>query len=207
MIRRMSNSSMLACTDTQLPGVRVLVPRAFEDGRGVFMESYNRRSYEAVGICHTFVQDNFSRSCQYVIRGLHYQVHHQQAKLVLVTRGEIFDVAVDIRRGSPTFGRWVGEVLSAENHRIMFIPEGFAHGFCVCSPEAEVLYKCSDYYTPDAERGIAWNDPQLGIVWLLPAGTAPMLSDRDRRFAGLADRPVADLPVFRKEGSGFGGQD
>ena len=188
---------MLACIDKELEGVRVVMPRAFEDGRGVFMEAYNRRNYEAIGIGDTFVQDNFSRSCQHVVRGLHYQIHHPQAKLVWVLRGEIFDVAVDIRRGSPTFGRWVGEHLSAENHRIMFIPEGFAHGFCVHSPEAEVLYKCSDYYTPDAERGVAWNDPQIGIAWPLPEGTAPMLSDRDRRYAALADRPAGDLPVWR----------
>lgn len=188
---------MLTCADTSLPGVRVLAPRAFEDPRGVFFEAYNRRSFEAVGVRHTFVQDNFSRSCQFVVRGLHYQVHNQQAKLVWVARGAIFDVAVDIRRGSPTFGRWVGEALSAENHRMMLIPEGFAHGFCVTSPEAEVLYKCTDYYTPDAERGVVWDDPQLGIAWPLPAGTAPILSDRDRRYATLAGRPAEDLPEWQ----------
>ncbi len=199
MIPPMSGSAMLACSDTKLPGVRVLVPRAFGDSRGSFLESYNRRTYEAVGIRHNFVQDNFSRSCQHVIRGLHYQVHHQQAKLVWVTRGEIFDVAVDIRRNSPTFGHWVGELLSADNRKILFIPEGYAHGFCVCSPEAEVLYKCSDYYTPDAERGVVWNDPQIAIAWPLPAGTPPLLSDRDRCHANLADRPEEDLPVWQEK--------
>lgn len=188
---------MLTCIDKNLDGVRVLVPHAFEDGRGAFMESYSRRSYEAVGIDQNFVQDNFSRSCQYVVRGLHYQIHHAQAKLVWAVRGEIFDVAVDIRRGSPTFGHWVGETLNAANHRIMFVPEGFAHGFCVLSPEADVLYKCTDYYTPDAERGIAWNDPQIGIAWPLPAGAPPMLSGRDSRHALLANRPPEDLPVWR----------
>lgn len=146
--------------ETEIPGVCVLVPRLFGDRRGFFMETYHARVLADLGITCPFVQDNHSRSAGPVLRGLHYQLGQPQAKLVRVVRGEIYDVAVDIRRGSPTFGHWAAERLSEENKRILFIPEGMAHGFFVCSPVAEVLYKASNYYAPAEERGIIWNDPR-----------------------------------------------
>jgi len=169
---------------TRLPGVLIIEPRVFQDARGFFFESYNRRDYVAQGITDIFVQDNHSRSVRGTLRGLHYQVAPGQAKLVRVVEGEAFDVAVDIRQGSPTFGQWEGVVLSAENHRQVYIPVGFAHGFCVTSEVAQFLYKCSNYYDPAAERGIAWDDPDLAISW---PTEAPILSERDRRHPRLAD--------------------
>jgi dTDP-4-dehydrorhamnose 3,5-epimerase len=169
-------------TPLRIPAVVLLEPRVFGDERGFFFESFNQARFELlVGRKVSFVQDNHSRSAQNVLRGLHYQVAQAQGKLVRVTAGEVFDVAVDLRRTSPTFGQWVGEVLSAENKRQLWIPEGFAHGFAVRSPSAEVLYKTTDYWAPSHERCIAWNDPAIGIEWGL-AGE-PMLSPKDR--AGL----------------------
>lgn len=172
-----------------LPGVRLLEPRVFGDARGFFLESYNRKAFEGeVGRSIDFVQDNHSLSARHVLRGLHYQLPCPQAKLVRVIRGEIFDVAVDLRRGSPSFGRWVGELLSAGNRRQLFLPEGLAHGFLVLSDEAEVLYKASDYYHPEAERCIRWDDPELAIAWPL-GGAAPIVSAKDAAGMALRDAP------------------
>lgn len=179
---------------TAIEGVFVLEPKVFGDARGFFMESYNRRAFrEATGLDIDFAQDNHSRSRKGVLRGLHYQIQQPQGKLVRVTSGAVFDVAVDIRRGSPTFGRWVGVELSADNHRQLWVPPGMAHGFVVLSESADFLYKTTDYYAPQFERSIAWNDPTIGIDWPLAAhGIAePLLSDKDR--AGL---PLAQAEVF-----------
>ena len=178
-----------------LAGVKLLAPRVIEDGRGFFMESYNRRQFAEVGITHDFVQDNHSRSSRGVLRGLHYQLGHAQAKLVRVTRGRVFDVVVDIRRGSPTFGRWAGAELSEENHLCLFATEGFAHGFLVLSDIADFQYKCSDFYSAPDERGLPWNDPRIGIEWPLD-GHDPLLSERDRGWRSLAEVSNDDLPVY-----------
>jgi dTDP-4-dehydrorhamnose 3,5-epimerase len=163
-----------------LEGVFLLEPRLFEDARGYFFESFNQRAFQAAtGIDCSFVQDNHSLSRRGVLRGLHFQVRQAQGKLVRVSRGEIFDVAVDLRRSSPRFGQWTGALLSADNRRQMWVPPGFAHGFLTLSDEAEVLYKTTDYYAPEHERSLRWNDPQLAIDWPLAAGTAPLLSDKD----------------------------
>jgi dTDP-4-dehydrorhamnose 3,5-epimerase len=180
---------------TAIPDVVLLEPRVFGDARGFFFESFNRRDLEAaLRRPLDFVQDNHSLSARGVLRGLHYQLPMPQAKLVRVTRGEVFDVAVDLRRGSPTFGRWTSEVLSAANKRQMWIPEGFAHGFLVVSPEAEVQYKTTEYWHPEHERCIRWDDPDLAIPWPL-AGGPPTVSAKD--VAGSAFRAAA---VF--DGSG-----
>ena len=178
---------------TALPDVWILEPKVFEDPRGWFYESYREDRLRDLGITERFVQDNQSFSRRDVLRGLHYQVGRPQAKLLRVIQGEVFDVAVDLRRKSPTFGKWAGEALSGSNRRQMYVPEGFAHGFLVLSETAEILYKCSDVYVPKEERGVAWNDPQVGIVWPLN-GRAPVLSDKDLRLPKLADLPAADFP-------------
>ena len=178
---------------TSLPGVLTITPRVFPDDRGFFMEIYHRQKYAERSIGCTFVQDNHSHSCRGTLRGLHYQLEHPQGKLVWVVRGEILDVAVDIRRGSPTFGQWVSQVLSTGNHAQLFVPEGFAHGFCVLSEEADVLYKCTDFYVPEDDHGLAWNDPELGIDWPIPR---PLLSPKDRSLPHLRDIPPAKLPRF-----------
>ena len=170
--------------ETELPGVLLVEPTFYGDARGFFYESYNYRRYRDHGIGDRFIQDNHSRSDEGVVRGLHYQAAPGQAKLVRVAVGEVYDVAVDIRWGSPTFGQWVGVVLSAENRRQLYIPVGFAHGFCVTSQVAEFLYKVTSYYSPQDERGIAFDDPDLAITW---PTDAPVLSERDRRHPRLAD--------------------
>ena len=177
---------------TELPGVLLLEPKLFGDARGWFMESYNERAFEqATGLKPAFVQDNHSRSARGVLRGLHYQVRNAQAKLVRVTAGEVFDVAVDVRRGSATFGRWAGARLSADNHLQMWVPEGFAHGYLVLSDFAELQYKTTDFYAPAHERGIAWDDPELAIQWPLPAGMrAPVLSAKDQAAPRLRQAEV-----------------
>jgi len=175
---------MMRAIATELPGVLIVEPDVFEDARGFFFESYSLKKYAALGITDAFVQDNHSLSARGTLRGLHYQTAPGQAKLVRVTRGAVLDVAVDIRWGSPTFGRWVGVELSAENRRQLYIPVGFAHGFCVTSDTAEFLYKCSSYYAPALERGIAWDDPDLAIAWPV---TDPVLSERDRVHPRLRD--------------------
>ena len=168
-------------TTTPIEGVLVLEPKVFGDARGFFFESFNARDFErATGVQRTFVQDNHSKSSQGVLRGLHYQVQHAQGKLVRVTQGAVFDVAVDIRKDSPTFGAWFGLELSAENHKQLWIPEGLAHGFLVTSESAEFLYKTTDYYHPEFERSLLWNDPVLGIEWPLHLlATTPTLSAKD----------------------------
>jgi dTDP-4-dehydrorhamnose 3,5-epimerase len=171
-------------THCDIDDVLLLEPRVFGDTRGFFMESFNQRAFDAAtGLNLQFVQDNHSRSTRGVLRGLHYQAVQPQGKLVRVVAGAVFDVAVDIRRGSPTFGKWVGHELSAENNRQLWVPPGLAHGFLVLSDTADFLYKTTDYYAPEHERCIAWNDPTLAIDWPL-AGSAPSLSDKD--VAGLA---------------------
>jgi dTDP-4-dehydrorhamnose 3,5-epimerase len=176
---------------TELDPVWLLEPRVWEDRRGFFFEAYNQRAFAEIGITATFVQDNHSKSCRHTLRGMHYQAPPRaQAKLVRVIAGEVLDVAVDLRRSSPTFGRWVGVYLSAANRQLLFIPKGFAHGFCVVSETAEVIYKCTDFYAPEAERGFAWNDPAVDIQW--PTVT-PTLSDRDQRHPPFASLPP-DFP-------------
>jgi len=181
--------------ETELPGVVLLEPRVHGDHRGFFLESYNQRTFAELGIHHRFVQDNHSRSVRGVLRGLHYQLRQPQAKLVRVTRGLVFDVAVDIRRGSPHFGRWTAAELSEDNRRMLFAPEGFAHGFLVLSEVAEFQYKCSDFYDPAGERGIAWNDPTIAVAWPLD-GLEPILSGRDLDWGTLGRMSDNDLPVF-----------
>ncbi|MBD2463111.1 dTDP-4-dehydrorhamnose 3,5-epimerase [Oscillatoria sp. FACHB-1407] len=174
---------------TVIPDVLVIEPRVFEDERGFFLESFNQSKFlERTGLNFTFVQDNHSRSTQHVLRGLHYQIQHPQGKLVRVVVGEILDVAVDIRRSSPTFGQWVSCVLSAENKRQLWVPPGMAHGFLVMSEVAEVLYKTTDYYAPQYERSIVWNDPDLAIAWNLT--TSPILSPKDKNAVPLKDAEV-----------------
>jgi dTDP-4-dehydrorhamnose 3,5-epimerase len=175
---------------TAIPEVLVIEPAVFGDARGFFFESWNRRAFgELVGRDVAFVQDNHSASARDVLRGLHYQVRQAQGKLVRVVAGEVFDVAVDLRRSSPTFGRWVGERLSAQNRRMMWVPEGFAHGFLVLSESAEFLYKTTDYYAPEHERTLLWNDPALAIRW--PLEGAPVLKPKD-----AAGRPLAQAETF-----------
>lgn len=175
---------------TAIPEVLVLEPRVFGDARGFFYESYHRQAFErTTGLDVDFVQDNHSRSARGVLRGLHYQIRQPQGKLVRVVTGEVFDVAVDLRRSSPTFGQWVGERLSAENKRMMWVPTGFAHGFVVLSEYAEFLYKTTDYYAPEHERCIRWDDPTLNIGWPVEIGQ-PLLSAKDAQGAAFADAEV-----------------
>jgi len=176
---------MLTVETTRLPQVLVLTPQVFGDDRGFFMESWNQRRFdEAVGRPVRFVQDNHSRSARGVLRGLHYQIQQAQDKLVRVVAGSVFDVAVDLRRSSPTLGQWVGMELSADNKRQLWVPAGFAHGFLVLSDHAELLYKTTDYYSPEHERALAWNDPHVGIQWPVgEAGTMPTLSGKDAAAA------------------------
>lgn len=179
------------CLTTSLPGVLILEPKVFGDDRGFFYESFNQRVWqEATGVAVNFVQHNHSRSTQNVLRGLHYQIQQPQGKLVRVIAGEVFDVAVDIRRSSPTFGQWFGTSLSAENRRQMWVPEGFAHGFCVTSEYAEFLYLTTNYWAPEHERCVAWNDPDIGIAW--PIAGEPNLSAKDRCGAALHQADLFD---------------
>jgi dTDP-4-dehydrorhamnose 3,5-epimerase len=174
---------------TALPGVLILEPKVFGDERGFFFESYNKKTLaDLAGIDTPFVQDNHSRSAKGVLRGLHYQIQQPQGKLVRVTEGEVFDVAVDVRKSSPSFGKWVGFNLSAENKRMAWIPPGFAHGFLVLSDYAEFLYKTTDYYAPEFERSIAWNDPDLAVDW--PLDVEPKLSAKDKAGMALKDAEV-----------------
>jgi dTDP-4-dehydrorhamnose 3,5-epimerase len=175
---------------TTLADLLILEPKVFGDARGFFFESFNQKAFEQLtGSTHRFVQDNHSRSDQYVLRGLHYQIRQPQGKLVRVVAGEVLDIAVDIRRSSPTFGRWEGLILSAENKRMLWIPEGFAHGFVVLGEYAEFLYKTTDYWAPEHERCILWNDPDLAIDWQL-GGIAPRLSAKDQAGKLLRDAEV-----------------
>jgi len=174
---------------TSLPDILLIEPKVFPDERGFFLESYQKRNFSEAGIPFEFVQDNHSKSCQGVLRGLHYQIRQPQGKLLRVIAGEIFDVAVDIRRHSPTFGKWFGTYLSAENKQMLWVPIGFAHGFYVTSPEAELLYKTTDYYAPAWERSILWNDPAINIQWPLKDGS-PSLSARDSIGSLLSEAEI-----------------
>jgi dTDP-4-dehydrorhamnose 3,5-epimerase len=174
---------------TAIPDVLIIEPKTFGDDRGFFYESFNQRIFEELtGVHASFVQDNHSKSAKNVLRGLHYQIQQAQGKLVRVVAGEVFDVAVDIRKSSPTFGQWVGVVLSADNKRQLWIPPGFAHGFVVTSESAEFLYKTTDYWAPEYERSILWNDPAIGIEW--PLDAAPLLSGKDQQGTLLAEAEV-----------------
>jgi dTDP-4-dehydrorhamnose 3,5-epimerase len=174
-----------------IPGLLVIEPRVFGDDRGFFFESWQRDRFAQAGVTGEFVQDNHSGSAQWVLRGLHYQLRAPQGKLVRVIRGEVFDVAVDLRRSSPTFGRWHGERLSAENRRMFWVPPGFAHGFLVLSERAEFVYKCTGFYDPADERALRWDDPSVDIGWPLPPGVQPTLSAKD-----AAARPFGDCEYF-----------
>jgi len=176
-------------SDTALPGVKLLEPRVFNDDRGFFLESWNARAFAAVGIDASFVQDNHSLSAKGVLRGLHYQIGSPQGKLVRVVAGAVFDVAVDLRRSSKTFGRWAGYELSAENKRQAWIPPGFAHGFLSLKDGTQLLYKCTDFYSAQAERSLIWNDPEIGIAW--PLNGKPLVSDKD-----AAAKPLSEVEVF-----------
>lgn len=173
--------------ETRIPALKILEPRVFGDERGFFMETWNRRSFAEAGLNPDFVQDNHSRSRQGTLRGLHYQIRQPQGKLVRVVRGEVFDVAVDLRRSSPTFGQWAGVWLSEQNKRMFWVPPGFAHGFYVVSELADFVYKCTDFYAPEHERCIRWDDRRLGIEWPLEQGGEPLVSDKDRLGLSLAE--------------------
>ncbi len=176
---------------TAIPDVILIRPRVFGDARGFFLESWEQRKFAAAGIAAQFVQDNHSRSARDVLRGLHYQISQPQGKLVRVVRGAVFDVAVDIRRSSPTFGRWIGIELSEDNHQMLWIPPGFAHGFLVLSESADFLYRCTDFYAPEHERTIQWNDPDIAVEWPLGKGSSPVLSAKD-----VAGVPFRDAECF-----------
>ncbi len=180
-------------TKTEIEGVLLLEPQTFRDPRGLFFETYHAQRYAEAGIHGPFVQDNYSQSVRGTLRGLHFQEPHAQAKLVMVVEGSVYDVAVDIRKGSPTFGRWYAVELSAENRRQVYVPPGCAHGFCVMSETAAFMYKCTDFYSPADERGIIWNDPALGIPW---PTKEPLLSVKDRAYRTLAEMD-AQLPRYR----------
>ena len=180
--------------ETHLPEVRLIQPQVFGDARGWFMESWQEARYQALGIPGPFVQDNQALSVKGVLRGLHAQNPHPQGKLVQVLQGEVFDVAVDIRKGSPRFGQWAGALLSGDNHHQFWIPPGFAHGYCVLSDEALFSYKCTDYYHPEGEFSVRWDDPAIGIQWPLTA--PPVLSDKDRNAPLLKDIPDERLLAF-----------
>lgn len=185
----------LKVTATAIPDVLLLTPHLFGDARGFFLQTFQTAEYAAAGIERTWVQDNLSRSCKNTVRGLHYQLRHPQAKLVSVVRGAVMDVVVDIRKGSPTFGKHVQALLTEENRCQLFIPEGFAHGFKVLSDIADFTYKCADLYTPGDEYGILWNDPALGIEWDVAEQDA-VVSDKDRRHPTLKDMPAEHLPTY-----------
>ncbi|HMO49639.1 MAG TPA: dTDP-4-dehydrorhamnose 3,5-epimerase [Kiritimatiellia bacterium] len=177
----------------KLPGVVLFQPKAFPDARGFFTETYHAEKYREAGVELPFLQDNFSYSRRHVLRGLHFQLRHPQGKLVCVISGEIYDVAVDIRRGSPTFGQWEAYVLSGDNHHQLYVPPGFAHGFVVLSEAAAVLYKCTDVYVPHDDVGFAWNDPDIGVEWPVDA---PVLSDKDALLPRLRDVGDDRLPTY-----------
>lgn len=181
---------------TSLPGVLTIEPERFGDARGFFQETWHRRRYADAGIDADFVQDNVSSSARNVVRGLHLQQPRAQGKLIWVLQGEVFDVAADVRVGSPTFGRWTAAVLSADNGRQLWIPQGFAHGFCVLSETTLFAYKCTDYYAPEDELTVLWNDPDIGIEWPVPD---PVLSERDAAAAPLASLDPAQLPAYTAE--------
>ena len=184
---------------THLPGVVVIEPKVFGDKRGFFLETFRQDVLQQAGINVTFVQDNHSRSGQGVLRGMHYQLTQTQGKLVRVTSGSVFDVAVDVRHGSPTFGQWYGTQLDEESMRMMYVPPGYAHGFVVLSESADFLYKCTDYYHPESEQGIAWDDPDIGIEWPIKNLTSDIaLSEKDKKNVLLKDQSIDKLPGYEK---------
>ena len=176
--------------ETDIPDLKVIEPRVFSDDRGYFLETWNAQAFSQAGLSWTFVQDNQSKSRRNVLRGLHYQIQSPQAKLVRVVTGAIYDVAVDLRRGSPTFGRWAGVELSETNHRMMLIPVGFAHGFLSLTDETQLAYKCTDFYASQHERTIMWNDPDLAIAWPLAAGEQPIVSSKDAMGQSLKEAEI-----------------
>ena len=175
---------------TALPEVILIKPKVFGDSRGFFLESWQQQKFTDAGIDAKFVQDNHSRSAQWTLRGMHYQMQHTQGKLVRVTCGAAFDVAIDVRRSSPRFGQWVGVELNDNNHQMLWVPPGFAHGFLALSATVDFLYKVTDTYAPQHERTIRWNDPDVGIVWPIPAGVSPLLAARDANAMGIKDAEV-----------------
>jgi len=182
--------------ETPIAGVKVIEPKSFGDARGFFLETFSAHRYRDAGIDAVFVQDNHSRSRKGVLRGLHYQLHHPQGKLVSVTRGEVLDIAVDIRVGSPTFGQWYSVLLNDENHRQMYVAPGLAHGFVVLSETVDFVYKCTDYYHPEDEKGLLWNDPAIGVDWQIDE---PLLSEKDRHNKTLAELQAAnELPLYQE---------
>jgi dTDP-4-dehydrorhamnose 3,5-epimerase len=176
--------------ETDIPGLLIIEPKVFGDERGFFMESWSRQVFADAGLDLDFIQDNHSRSQQGILRGLHYQIQHPQGKLVRVTFGSVYDVAIDLRKSSPTFGQWLGLELSETNHRMLWIPPGFAHGFYVTSPVADFMYKCTDIYAPEYERTLRWDDETLAIDWPLVDGKAPMLSVKDAEGTAFTDAEV-----------------
>lgn len=178
--------------ETSIPDVKIVEPTVFGDERGFFLESWSEKRFADAGISVNFVQDNHSRSAQGILRGLHYQTSHTQGKLVRVTAGSVFDVAVDLRKSSSTFGQWVGVELSDTNHRMLWVPPGFAHGFYVLSESADFLYKCTDKYSPEHEQSIVWNDPTIDIDWPLVSGAPPIVSDKDSAGLYFDDAPCFD---------------
>lgn len=172
---------------TRIPEVILIKPKVFGDSRGYFLETWQEKRFAEAGIAAKFVQDNHSHSQQYTLRGMHYQIQQSQGKLVRVTRGAVFDVAIDMRRSSPTFGQWVGVELNDTTHHMLWVPPGFAHGFLALSAEVDFLYKCTDFYAPQHERTIRWDDPGVGIEWPLPAGQQPILAPRDAQAGGIKD--------------------
>ncbi len=178
------------CEPTAIPEVVLIRPSVFGDARGYFLESWEERKFAAAGIRARFVQDNHSHSASHILRGLHYQIEQPQGKLVRVVTGTVYDVVVDIRRSSRTFGRWVGVVLSEENHHLLWVPPGFAHGYLVLSDSADFLYKVTDFWAPQHERAIRWDDPQIGVQWPLPVGVQPIVSAKDAAAVRLRDAEV-----------------
>lgn len=174
-------------TNTPIEGLVIIEPKVFGDNRGYFMETYNYEDFKAAGLGMTFVQDNQSKSIRGVLRGMHFQKKHPQGKLVRVIKGEVFDVGIDLRKGSPTYGKWYGVLLSEENKKQFYVPEGFAHGFLVVSEEAEFVYKCTDFYHPEYEGGIAWNDPDVGIEWPIDGIEEVLLSEKDKKAPRLSE--------------------
>ncbi|PCH62017.1 MAG: dTDP-4-dehydrorhamnose 3,5-epimerase [Gammaproteobacteria bacterium] len=180
-------------TATKISDVLIIEPAVYKDERGLFMELFNAPRYQEHGLSQQFVQDNYSVSCKNTLRGLHYQLKHPQGKLVQVIEGIVFDVAVDIRQGSATYGEWIGEILSDENNKQLYVPPGFAHGFCVLSKTVQFIYKCTDVYNPQDEHGVLWSDEALAIDWPV---TAPVLSEKDKVFRRLSDIDRSQLPVY-----------
>ena len=180
---------MFTFKETKIKGVYIIEPEVFGDNRGYFMETYRKEEFDNAGLKYNFVQDNQSKSKKGVLRGLHYQRKYPQAKLVRVISGEVFDVAIDLRKNSPTYGQWVGEILSCENKKMLMVPRGFAHGFMVLSETAEFIYKCDEVYHPEDEGGIMWNDPEVGIKW--PSDIEPLLSEKDQKHPSLKESKIS----------------